>query len=372
VTPVKGGDQRNHRGTTEHVNATSALAFSDALARFELLDAPGGKKVGFFERSVPGLDEREELPRVFLSSAGMSNSFLSCRSRGGAVLDKTIMARTSKKKDHQDDGPKTQARETFDANIEPMSALVTWLRPKEVMRATKSVTRATEKWIETKDKTDAKALTRATTSLTKSTNRWLGLHKFSFESMSVMLVVFLEAYLEDGLVALAIRKPALLKPAPESRRVFEVETLHELRDEMRRNWAQLKVHGGPERWEKMLTGMGARGYVKEDIYALQHLWDTRNLIVHSRSIMSASYARKHKALGAFSGTKIVIAGNLFTRWLTAITSFMDVTDAFFLKCGGEKTSADHGGLRFRSNSKNPSARVHPVRMRGYLPRTTSV
>jgi hypothetical protein len=249
------------------------------------------------------------------------------------------MARKSEK-DKQEDAPQTEARKTFDANIEPMNALVHRLHPKELIRATKSVKRAREKWIETKDKADVKALTRATASLTKTTNRWLGLRKFSFESMSIMLVVFLEAYLEDGLIELATRKPAVLRdvPAPEASRVFEVETLDKLRDEVRRRWAQSKVHGGPEKWGKMLTGMGARGYVKEEMHALQHLWDTRNLIVHSRSIMSAAYAKKYKSFGALSGMKIVVALDIFSLWLKAITSFMDVTDAFFLKFGSEKAN----------------------------------
>jgi hypothetical protein len=102
-----------------------------------------------------------------------------------APLDKTIMARIAKTKGLQDDAPKTQARKTFGANVEPMAALVTRIRPKELTRATRSVKRAGEKWIETKEQKDIRALTRATAAFSKVTNDWLGLRKFSFESMSV-------------------------------------------------------------------------------------------------------------------------------------------------------------------------------------------
>jgi hypothetical protein len=191
------------------------------------------------------------------------------------------MARRSKEKAQKDVGPQTQARKSFDANVGPMSALIKKIHPNEVTRATKSVERAVQKFVETKEKKYIRSLTRATASFSEATDQWLGLRKFSFESMSVMLVVFLEAYLEDGLVELAIRVPTLMKdmPAPEASRVFEVETLDELRDELRRQWAQLKVHGGPDKWEKMLVGMGARGYVKEEIYALQHLWEILSFIL---------------------------------------------------------------------------------------------
>jgi hypothetical protein len=64
------------------------------------------------------------------------------------------MARTAKTQGLQDDAPQTQARKTFDANVKPMATLVTRIYPKELTRATRSVKRATEKWIETKEKND--------------------------------------------------------------------------------------------------------------------------------------------------------------------------------------------------------------------------
>jgi len=105
-----------------------------------------------------------------------------------------------------------------------------------------------------------------------------------------------------------------------------------LRSELRQHWAQRVLRpGGPETWIKRLQRMGASGYENSVCVEVQHLWDTRNLILHSRSIATVAYARKYKASGVKSGTQLSVSNDRFGLWLEALKSFMDCTDAFFLK-----------------------------------------
>jgi hypothetical protein len=159
----------------------------------------------------------------------------------------------------------------------------------------------------------------------------------------VMLVTFLETYLEDGLISMAAKNPTLMKDARpiDSNRVLEVASIEELRNELQQQWAHNALRpGGPETWLKRLKAMGARGYDIEAAHKVQHLWDTRNLIVHSRGIPSISYARKYRNLGIKEGVRIDVTNNQFNRWLDAIKSFVRTTDAFFVKYGDTKGDPD--------------------------------
>jgi hypothetical protein len=64
---------------------------------------------------------------------------------------------------------------------------------------------------------------------------------------------------------------------------IETDCLEDLRIEALREFAgRILRGGGPDIWVKRLKELGARGYSNEDIHRVQHLWDTRNLIIHSQ------------------------------------------------------------------------------------------
>jgi hypothetical protein len=69
---------------------------------------------------------------------------------------------------------------------------------------------------------------------------------------------------------------------------------------------------------------------------MQHLWDTRNLIIHSRSIASNAYAKTYKTLGFAAGNEVTVTHRLFQEWLGGSKEFIAWTEAFFLKYGGSK------------------------------------
>jgi hypothetical protein len=237
------------------------------------------------------------------------------------------------------DQPKTEAMKNFEANLDPLEGLIRWLIPKDVLSSVQSFVQALKKWQKSSPTDGTFPLKREAAKVTTSIQNYVSVKNLSFEWMSVMLVTLLEGYLEDGLISLVSKNPKLMKDAPpiDHYRALEVASIEELRDEVRRQWAQDCLRpGGPATWLKRLKSMGARGYNEEATFKVQHLWDTRNLIVHSRGVASVAYARRYANLGAQKGARIKVDINQFQYWLDAIKDFMICTDAFFLKYGETK------------------------------------
>jgi hypothetical protein len=72
----------------------------------------------------------------------------------------------------------------------------------------------------------------------------------------------------------------------------------------------------------------ARGYDEKEIFRVEHLWDTRNLIVHSRGIVDVAYTKKYKHLQKGVHVKVNLAQ--LHWWLPALKGFIECTDQFFL------------------------------------------
>jgi hypothetical protein len=78
-----------------------------------------------------------------------------------------------------------------------------------------------------------------------------------------MFVTFLMAYLEDALVILADKNKSLLKELPsiDSSRIFESDSIDEIRGEIKKAWAESFLRGtGPVGWSKRFDKLGARGF----------------------------------------------------------------------------------------------------------------
>jgi hypothetical protein len=127
--------------------------------------------------------------------------------------------------------------------------------------------------------------------------------------MSVMLVSFLEAYLEDGLTEIANRNPSLVRNSTvEPMRIFEVNTIEELRNEFQSNWAHDAIRpGGPATWNRTLCRLGCAERLDKSVVASpDYLWDTRNLIVHSACIADHAYAKKYGHLGIKNNDEVIV------------------------------------------------------------------
>jgi len=75
--------------------------------------------------------------------------------------------------------------------------------------------------------------------------------------------------------------------------------------------------------------MGARGYKKEYVLRMHHLWDTRNLIVHAQGIADRVYLKKYKIPNLKIGERVRVSANLFGWWLEDLNRFLELTDRFF-------------------------------------------
>jgi hypothetical protein len=164
-----------------------------------------------------------------------------------------------------------------------------------------------------------------------------------------MLVSFLETYMEDVLMGIALKNPQVVKITNMNwARVFEVDSIDELRSELRRNWAHDALRpGGPVTWRQTLSNLGAPKFDQKIIETLRHLWDTRNLIVHSRCIADAAYAKGYAHWGARTGVKVVVNLKVHCAWSAAVKDLVQWTDAFFLAYGGtaKKPAVQGAGLK---------------------------
>jgi hypothetical protein len=105
---------------------------------------------------------------------------------------------------------------------------------------------------------------------------------------------------------------------------------------IRRQWAHDTIRpDGPRTWYKVLRGFGAPELNQAALSSLQNLWDTRNLIVHSRSIADAAYAKKYAHLGEVSGSKVKVNLATFGAWLGPMKEFVDWADRQFQVAGGK-------------------------------------
>jgi hypothetical protein len=245
------------------------------------------------------------------------------------------------------DEPKTDALKRFEENLGLLTAFLNRFHPTDLQRSGKVLGRVIERFKD--DPENVAPLTRAANKVSAAVQEYLSASRLSHEWLGVMLVTFTEVYLEDGLISLSALNPKLIKDAPpiDHHRILETESLDELRHEVRQRWAHQKVEGGPRKFVRRLKDMGARGYDEKDIFRIEHLWDTRNLIVHSRGIVDVAYIKKYNHLQTGVHVKVNLAQ--LEWWLPAMKGFVECTDRFFLNYG---LKLGVGGTRY--TRKSPS------------------
>jgi hypothetical protein len=185
----------------------------------------------------------------------------------------------------------------------------------------------------------AKAIGRAVDAFSEASEHYFRMRFLTQEWMCVMLVSFVEAYLEDGLVLVATKNPQLMEsaePLPPST-ILEADTLDELKLALRLHWARRTLQGGPQKWLPRLRQMGARGYRGDCSRRLGHLWDTRNLIVHTQGRAHSAHFKKYN-LPEPPGKRVRVTGEVLKWWLAGVGAFVDETDRFFLSYGKRSSS----------------------------------
>jgi hypothetical protein len=224
-------------------------------------------------------------------------------------------------------------------------AFLNRLNSGDLLRATKALHRVVKKEIASAPNVNIEKLERAGASHQVAVDEYLGYLYPACRWMSVMLVSFIEFYLEEALISIAVKNPLLVKDADiEKSRIFEVDSIEQLRSEMRLNWAHNALRpGGPETWRKKLRQLGAPRFDDNSLRKLQHLWDTRNLIVHSQCVASTAYVKKYPYMGVKVGEKVHVNLGIFKNWLSPTKAFIEWSDRFFLAYGSEPKKGTPGG-----------------------------
>ena len=154
---------------------------------------------------------------------------------------------------------------------------------------------------------------------------------------AVMLVTFLETYFEDILIGMAETNPRLVQKTQTTfADTLHFDSMDELRAAMTRLWAHDALRpDGPRTWVRQLKDMGAKKPIDQGVVSeVEHMWDTRNLIVHSRCVADATYAKKYSSRGAVRGEVVSVTMDSHLQWMPAVEILINWADEFFMKYGG--------------------------------------
>jgi hypothetical protein len=232
---------------------------------------------------------------------------------------------------------RTNAYNNFEANSRELVAMTKLLMPpNDLQRKLKNVSTKIDRRLERNSLVDAK--TRAKTlsdlkSLTSTLGDYVTGRVLLQDWMSAVLMTIVLTYLEDGLVLIATKNPRLLEQAEavNIERILQAPSIDDLRAEVRTQWADKALRGGPKSWLSLLRRLGAKECTRDCASRLQHLWDTRNLIVHGRGIATAAHVAKYPKVA--HGARIHVSTGVLAWWITGVSEFVDATDEFFQNYG---------------------------------------
>jgi len=176
---------------------------------------------------------------------------------------------------------------------------------------------------------------RLSETLLKPSNQFTGGFLAAREWIPVLLVTTVEAYLEDVLIYAATADSTIMKssrltvPCAE---VVRARSLEELKKILPSRWSKTFLRdGGPDRWIKKLTKMGAREYGPETAMKMEALWGVRHLIIHSRGVATPEFVHRHPEIGAKIDANILIRNYQLLDWIKVVYHFVDVTDYYFVQ-----------------------------------------
>jgi len=231
---------------------------------------------------------------------------------------------------------RTEAYRTFEANVDELLAMFKLLMPVELQQKVKKVEKSIRRH---RKNTPARArvIEKAVSDLSSTVEDYARGRILLLDWTSAVLVTVVLAYMEDGLVFVATKNPDLLKNAHplDNDRILQAVSIEDLRTELRRQWANKKLLGGPLKWLSLLNEMGAKQYTKDCDFRLQHLWDTRNLIVHGRGIATVPYIESYKKPALKLGDRVHVGPGfkVLKWWMAGIEDFVNSTDQFFTNYG---------------------------------------
>jgi hypothetical protein len=236
--------------------------------------------------------------------------------------------------------PKSDPLKLFEENLDQIVAFFERMSAAPLERTLKRAIASVVALAKSAPNIDVKRIAKSVQAASKATDRWLAFYLPASRWVTVMLVSFLEAYLEDVLKELASKNPAIVKSKDgiPVTTIILAGSLEELKEDIIRNWAHDQLRpDGPARWYRVLRDLGASPSLSPTLLSeMQHLWDTRNLIVHARCVPDKVYARKHGNRGAVQGTVFRVNSRTLQAWLPHVKDFVNWTDNFLLNYGKAK------------------------------------
>lgn len=233
----------------------------------------------------------------------------------------------------------TDAYRNFEANLDEFLAMQRLLLPVELQRVMGAVKTRVRRQVNKGTAASMKVISAAVSDLSNAVDGYVRGRTMLMDWTAVVLVALVQAYVEDGLVLIATKNLGLLRTADaiDKNLVFELSSIEELRAELRKQWAKKTLAGGPKKWLPCLRDMGHQVQKKDAVVRLQHLWDTRSLIVHGRGIATTAYLRPQTNHSIKPGDRVHVGTDLLKWWMRGVEDFVDPLDQFFLTYGA-KTS----------------------------------
>src|ERR1700730_10501824 len=120
---------------------------------------------------------------------------------------------------------KSEASKNFESNLDQIMAFVHQMASAQIQMDSMKTAKAIKKVAATGPDVNAKKLERIVEKYKQAVDGYLAYVLPACRWMSVMLVSFLETFLEDGLVEIAQRNPRVVKAVEvQTSRIFEVAT----------------------------------------------------------------------------------------------------------------------------------------------------
>jgi hypothetical protein len=201
----------------------------------------------------------------------------------------------------------TDAYKNFLANFAPIPALLGMI-PADLKRSDAALRKAVSRHTKS---LNVNGIISAKLKNDEWFNTWRKTKRLVYDWIPVMSVTFIEAFLEEGLSELARKNPALLwvdEVELDYSNTWEVDSLEELKAELRQQWAGQKIKGGRKKLVKFLQRIGGSHppiFKDNCLFWMQHLWDVRNLIVHGQGRVSRPYAKKYPTPPLKPGARIL-------------------------------------------------------------------
>ena len=155
---------------------------------------------------------------------------------------------------------------------------------------------------------------------------------FLFQWSAVMFVTITETYIKDTLAIVAKLDPELMEKSEQQttyKHVSSVNSIEELRADMREQWARSFVEdGGPTRWMERLTKMGAR-YTDIKSHDMELLWGIRHLVVHKAGIVDKEFISRYPEIQQKLNEELMISRKTWANLLNNAAPFVRETNLFF-------------------------------------------